>query len=59
MLAAEKEAAEKRLTAKIAEAEAKVAAERQKALAEVPGIAEALAREIADKLAPSNARNAA
>jgi len=58
-LAAEQEAAEKRLTAKIAEAEAKVAAERQKALAEVPGIAEALAREIADKLAPSTKRNAA
>ena len=58
-LATEQEAAEKRLTAKIAEAEGKVAAERQKALAEVPGIAEALAREIADKLAPSSARNAA
>ena len=40
---------------KIAEAEAKVDGERKKALAEVPGIAEALAHEIADKIAPANA----
>jgi F-type H+-transporting ATPase subunit b len=51
-LIAEQEAAETRLTAKIAAAEAKVDAERTKALAEVPAIAEALARDIADKFAP-------
>ena len=54
-LATEQEAAEQRLTAKIAAEEAKVDAARQKALTEVPGIAEALARDIADKLSPSNA----
>jgi F-type H+-transporting ATPase subunit b len=54
-LAADQEAAETRLAAKIAEAEAKVDAARKKALAEVPGIAEALARDIADKLAPAGA----
>jgi len=53
-LTAEQEAAETRLTAKIAAAEAKVDAERTKALAEVPAIAEALARDIADKFAPAN-----
>jgi F-type H+-transporting ATPase subunit b len=51
-LAAEQEAAEKRLGERIAAAEAKVDAARQKALAEVPALAETLAREIADKLAP-------
>ena len=54
-LTAEQEAAEQRLTKKIEEAEAKVDAERKKALAEVPSIAEALARDIADKFAPANA----
>jgi F-type H+-transporting ATPase subunit b len=52
-LTAEQEAAETRLTTKIAAAEAKVDAERTKALAEVPAIAEALARDIADKFAPT------
>jgi F-type H+-transporting ATPase subunit b len=54
-LAADQEAAETRLAAKIAAEEAKVDAARKKALAEVPGIAEALARDIADKLAPAGA----
>jgi F-type H+-transporting ATPase subunit b len=54
-LTAEQEAAEQRLAAKIAAEETKVDAARQKALAEVPAIAEALARDIADKLAPANA----
>jgi F-type H+-transporting ATPase subunit b len=54
-LTAEQEAAEQRLAAKIAAEEAKVDVARKKALAEVPGIAEALARDIADKLAPVNA----
>lgn len=58
-LTAEQEAAETRLNARIAEAEARVNAARQKALAEVPGMADALAREIADKLAPASARSAA
>jgi F-type H+-transporting ATPase subunit b len=51
-LTAEQEAAEQRLSAKIAAEEAKVDAARKKALAEVPAIAESLARDIADKLAP-------
>jgi F-type H+-transporting ATPase subunit b len=51
-LNAEQEAAEKRLAERITTAEARVDAARQKALAEVPGIAQALAREIADKIAP-------
>lgn len=57
-LAADQEAAEKRLATKIAEAEAKVDVARKKALAEVPAIAEALARDIAEKLAPANAGSA-
>ncbi|MGQ0532522.1 MAG: F0F1 ATP synthase subunit B family protein [Caulobacteraceae bacterium] len=52
-LTVEQEAAEQRLTAKIAQAETKVDAERKKALAEVPAIAETLARDIADKLTPA------
>lgn len=52
-LGAEQVAAETRLAARIAEAEGKVDAARQKALAEVPALAETLAREIADKLAPA------
>jgi len=51
-LTAEQEAAETRLIARITAAEGKVAEARAKALADVPGIAEALARDIADKLAP-------
>lgn|SRR5690606_3916350 len=58
-LGAEQEAADKRLTARIAEAEERVDAARQKALAEVPAIAEALARDIADKIAPTAKRSAA
>jgi F0F1-type ATP synthase membrane subunit b/b' len=54
-LNAEQEAAEKRLAERIETAEARVDAARQKALAEVPGIASTLAREIADKIAPANA----
>jgi F-type H+-transporting ATPase subunit b len=51
-LAAEQEAAEARLSAKIAAEEARLEAARKKALAEVPAMAETLARDIADKLAP-------
>ncbi len=58
-LTAEQEAAETRLAAKITTAEAKVAEARAKALAEVPAIAETLARDIAEKLAPVGKRNAA
>jgi F-type H+-transporting ATPase subunit b len=52
-LTAEQEAAEKRLAERIAAAEGRVDAARQKALSEVPALAEGLAREIADKLTPS------
>ncbi|MBC7768730.1 MAG: F0F1 ATP synthase subunit B' [Phycisphaerales bacterium] len=52
-LTAEQEAAETRLSVKIEAAEAKVAEARAKAMADVPAIAEALARDIADKLAPA------
>jgi F-type H+-transporting ATPase subunit b len=52
-LTAEQDAAEKRLAERIAAAEGRVDAARQKALAEVPALAEGLAREIADKLTPS------
>lgn len=51
-LTAEQEAAEKRLADRIAAAEGRVEAARQKALSEVPAVAEALARDIADKLTP-------
>jgi len=51
----EQEAAEKRLTDRIASAEAAVNAARQKALGEVPALADQLAREIADKIAPVSA----
>jgi len=54
-LAAEQEAAEKRLGERITQAEAKVDAARQKALADVPALAETLARDIADKIAPVKA----
>jgi F-type H+-transporting ATPase subunit b len=54
-LNAEQEAAEKRLAERITTAEARVDAARQKALADVPGIADALARDIADKIAPAGA----
>jgi F-type H+-transporting ATPase subunit b len=51
-LNAEQEAAEKRLTDRIGAAEARVDAARQKALGEVPALADQLARDIADKIAP-------
>lgn len=54
-LNAELEAAEKRLTDKIAAAEASVDAARKKALAEVPAMADQLARDIADRIAPASA----
>jgi len=54
-LNAEQEAAETRLNVRIQAEEAKVDAARAKALAEVPGEAAQLARDIADKLAPANA----
>lgn len=52
-LTAEQEAAELRLNAKIEAAEAKVNEARAKALAETPALADALARDIADKLVPA------
>lgn len=54
-LMAEQEAAEARLGERIRTAEARVDAARQKALAEVPALAETLARDIADKIAPATA----
>jgi F-type H+-transporting ATPase subunit b len=54
-LTAEQEAAETRLAAKISAEESKVDAARKKAMAEVPAMADALARDIADKLAPVRA----
>ena len=51
-LTAEQEAAEARLAERIAAAEVRVDTARQKALGEVPAIAETLAREIVDKLTP-------
>jgi F-type H+-transporting ATPase subunit b len=54
-LNAEQEQAETRLAARIQGAEAKVNEARAKALGEVPALAETLARDIADKLAPARA----
>ncbi len=54
-LAADQQQAETRLLQRIETAETRVDAARQSALAEVPAIAEALAREIADKIAPQGA----
>jgi F-type H+-transporting ATPase subunit b len=54
-LTAEQEQAETRLAARIEAEEAKVNAARAKALADVPGMAETLARDIADRLAPARA----
>jgi F-type H+-transporting ATPase subunit b len=54
-LGAEQEAAETRLVAKVEAAEAKVNEARAKALAEVPALADTLARDIADKLLAANA----
>lgn len=57
-LAAEQEQAEARLAERLQAAEARVEAARQKALADVPTIADTLAREIADRLAPGAAQPA-
>jgi F-type H+-transporting ATPase subunit b len=54
-LGAEQELAEARLTTRVHAAEAQVNAARAKALAEVPAMADALARDIADKLAGARA----
>ena len=54
-LTAEQEQAEARLAERIGAAGAKVTAARTAALAEVPGMADALARDIAAKLVPANA----
>lgn len=54
-LTAEQDAAEKRLTDRIVAAETRVDAARKKALGEVPALADQLARDIADKIAPANA----
>jgi len=51
-LSGEQEAADARLNAKIQVEEARIDSARRKALAEVPGETEKLARDIADKLAP-------
>jgi F0F1-type ATP synthase membrane subunit b/b' len=53
-LAAEQAAADARLADRISTAEARVNEARAKALAEVPGIADSLARDIAAKLVPAN-----
>jgi F-type H+-transporting ATPase subunit b len=53
-LAAEQAAADARLADRINIAEARVNDARAKALAEVPGIADSLARDIAAKLVPAN-----
>ncbi|MEZ6023248.1 MAG: hypothetical protein R3C16_07535 [Hyphomonadaceae bacterium] len=54
-LTAEQDAAEARLSKRIGEAEARVDEARRKALSEVPALAEGLARDIADKIAPAGA----
>lgn len=54
-LSAEQDAAEMRLAERVNGAEAKVASARDAALKDVPGVAEALARQIADKIAPATA----
>jgi F-type H+-transporting ATPase subunit b len=53
-LAAEQEAAEARIAERINAAEARVDAAKQKALAEVPALAEGLARDIAERIAPAS-----
>ena len=53
-LNAEQEAAEARIAERIRTAEARVDAAKQKALAEVPALADGLARDIADRIAPTN-----
>lgn len=54
-LTAEQVQAEARLAERIGAAEAKVNAARAAALADIPGVADALARDIAAKLVPANA----
>lgn len=53
-LTAEQEAADQRLADRIGTAEARIDAARTKALAEVPALAEGLARDIAEKIAPAS-----
>jgi len=53
-LAAEQEAAEARIAERINAAEARVDAAKQKALSEVPALADGLARDIADRIAPAS-----
>jgi F-type H+-transporting ATPase subunit b len=53
-LAAEQEAAEARIGERIRTAEARVDAAKQKALAEVPALADGLARDIAERIAPAS-----
>lgn len=55
-LAAEQAEAEKRLSDRIAAADAKIDQARVKALADVGAVADSLAAEVADKLAPAPAR---
>lgn len=58
-LTAEQEQAEARLTERLRIAEQRVADARAKALADVPAMAEALAREIAAKLTPAKVKEVA
>jgi len=53
-LAAEQEAAEARIAERINAAEERVDAAKQKALSEVPALADGLARDIADRIAPAS-----
>jgi F-type H+-transporting ATPase subunit b len=53
-LNAEQEAAEARIAERIRVAEARVDGAKQKALAEVPALADGLARDIADRIAPAS-----
>ncbi|MBS0385375.1 MAG: F0F1 ATP synthase subunit B' [Proteobacteria bacterium] len=52
-LNAEQEAADARIAERIRAAEARVETAKQKALAEVPALADGLARDIADRIAPA------
>jgi F-type H+-transporting ATPase subunit b len=52
-LAAEQEAAEARIAERIGAAEARIDAAKQKALSEVPGLADGLARDVTERLIPA------
>ncbi|MFZ2030429.1 MAG: hypothetical protein WAU68_08995 [Vitreimonas sp.] len=52
-LAAEQEAAEARIAERISAAEARVDGAKQKALSEVPALADGLARDIAERIMPA------